>query len=178
MPEAPTAKEGQSRSLYLPVREGNRVRWQLEEGPEAAPEADEQAHSGEQVNPSGGVVAPPKTLLVVDDDPVMRMLLKLGLRSPGFECLVAENGKAAQEIMETNHPDLILLDLLMPVMDGMSFLQWLRQTKKNQTPVLVFSNANDSKMTDEALTRGAHGVLYKPLHLKELKNSIQKLVPG
>jgi len=129
------------------------------------------------LSPPTGLVLPKRTILVVDDDPVMRMLLKMGLAAPEFECLVAENGKTAQDILPAKRPDLILLDLLMPVMDGLSFLQWLRQTAQDQTPVLVFSNVNDPKITREALRVGANEVACKPLHLKELIGTIQKLVP-
>jgi CheY-like chemotaxis protein len=119
-----------------------------------------------------------KTVLVIDDDATMRMLLRLGLRSHDYDCLTAENGKVAQELLETNRPDLILVDLLMPVMDGLTFLHWLRKTARNATPVLVFTNMNTPNITQEALASGANAFAYKPLHLRELLEAITKLVPS
>ena len=120
---------------------------------------------------------PKKKVLVIDDDPTMRMLLKMGLGSHAYDCLTAENGKAAQAVLQTHRPDLILVDLLMPVMDGLTFIQWLRQTARDSTPVLVFTNVNIPKITQEALTSGANSFAYKPLHLKELLEVMNQLVP-
>lgn len=119
-----------------------------------------------------------KKVLVIDDDATMRMLLKLGLRSHDYDCLTAENGKVAQELLETNRPDLILVDLLMPVMDGLTFLHWLRKTARNTTPVLVFTNMNTPNITQEALASGANAFACKPLHLRELLEVMSQLVPS
>ncbi len=167
-------RAGQGSSIYVPVARSGEVQWRVEQ---AQGGEKLQGEAGGEVRTPAGLLVPPRKILVVDDDPVMRMLLKMGLRTPEFECVLAENGKAAQELVPTNRPELILLDLLMPVMDGLSFLQWLRQTAQDQTPVLVFSNVNDPKITQEALKTGANGFACKPLHLKELMASIQKLVP-
>jgi len=176
--EPDLAQSKEKASPHLPVTRAGGIQWQLEKGAELASESLWQPASGTESRTPGGIVLPAKrTVLVVDDDPVMRMLLKLGLRAPEFECLAAENGKVAQELVAVKQPDLVLLDLLMPVMDGLSFLQWLRQTAKYQIPVLVFSNVDDPKITREALSSGANGVLCKPLHLNQLRASIQELVP-
>lgn len=119
-----------------------------------------------------------KKVLVIDDDATMRMLLKMGLRSHDYDCLTAENGRVAQELLETHRPDLILVDLLMPVMDGLSFLHWLRKTARNKTPVLVFTNMNTPNITQEALASGANAFACKPLHLRELLEVMSQLVPS
>lgn len=99
---------------------------------------------------------PKKKILVIDDDPALRMLLKMGIGPHGYDCVTAENGKAAQPVFQTSRPDLILVDLLMPVMDGLAFIRWLRQTAQDSTPVLVFTNVDNPKITQEALDSGAN----------------------
>jgi CheY-like chemotaxis protein len=118
-----------------------------------------------------------KQVLVIDDDATMRKLLKMGLCSHQYDCLTAENGKIAQEVLQTCRPDLILVDLLMPVMDGLTFIQWLRQTAQDSTPVLVFTNVDTPKITQEAMEKGANAFACKPLHLKELLAVINQWVP-
>jgi CheY-like chemotaxis protein len=170
----------QESSLYLPfIKPTGEVGWRAEKSPSSETETLTVPESGGDVEkPDRLVLSGRKTVLVVDDDSIMRMLLKMGLRSAAYDALLAENGKVAQQLVQAKSPDVILLDLLMPVMDGLSFLKWLRHTVHNQTPVLVFSNVNDPKITQQALHDGANGIACKPLHLKELISSIQKLVPG
>lgn len=118
-----------------------------------------------------------KTVLVIDDDKTMRRLLELGFRRNDYECLLAENGLEAQAVLQRHRPDVILLDLMMPVMDGLTFLHWLRQTLQDSTPVLVFTNVSTPKVTQEALAAGANAFACKPLHLKELVRLANELVP-
>jgi CheY-like chemotaxis protein len=125
-----------------------------------------------------GVRRSRKKVLVVDDDATMRMLLKMGLGSQDYDCLTAENGRVAQELLQTHRPDLILVDLLMPVMDGLTFLRWLRQSARDTTPVLVFTNVDTPRITQEALACGANAFACKPLHLRELLEAINQLVPA
>ena len=106
------------------------------------------------------------------------MLLKMGLEPHGYDCLAAENGKAAQPIFEMSRPDLILVDLLMPVMDGLAFIHWLRHAIQDSTPILVFTNVDNPRVTQEALRSGANSFVYKPIHLKDLLNAIRELVPA
>jgi CheY-like chemotaxis protein len=114
--------------------------------------------------------------LVVDDDPVIRMLLEMGLERYGYECVTAEHGKAAQAIMETNRFDVLVVDLLMPVMDGLSFIRWLRKTLRDKTPVLVFTNVDDIKIAREAVACGANALAGKPMPLKEIVAAMNNLV--
>ena len=139
--------------------------------------------AGAQVGPAGPGGAPGsgnqggrRKVLVIDDDATMRMVLKLGLRSHGYDCLMAENGKEAQTVLQNHRPDLILVDLMMPVMDGLTFIQWLRQTAGDSTPVLVFTNVNTPQVTEEALASGANAFACKPLHLRDLVEVMNQLV--
>lgn len=119
-----------------------------------------------------------KKVLVIDDDPVLRMLLKMGLEPHGYDCVTAENGREAQAVFAASCPELILVDLLMPVMDGLAFIHWLRQTAHNSTPVLALTNIDDPRITQEALRSGANACACKPLHLRDLLHALEELVPA
>lgn len=125
-----------------------------------------------------GKVRDKKRVLVVDDDASIRMLLELGLRLWGFESRVAENGIAAQRFVQNDHFDVILVDLMMPLMDGLSFIEWLRQTAQVKTPVLVLTSVQNPKVAQEALALGANGVAHKPIHMDQILEELAKLVPG
>lgn len=76
------------------------------------------------------------TVLIVDDDPVIAMMCGLGLERAGYRVLSAKNGVTGLELVATAHPDLILLDVRMPVMDGIEVLtsfrrMWRRRTSRS-----------------------------------------------
>jgi CheY-like chemotaxis protein len=157
-----------------PTTEAPEVQWKIEPG------ASIETNTG---LPSISIPSVPKRppkrrVLAIDDDPTMRKLLKMGLAPHNYDCVTAENGKAAQEVLKSYRPDLILVDLLMPVMDGLAFLNWLREVARDPTPVIVFTNVNDGEMTRAALRSGANSYASKPLHLKELLQAMQQLMPA
>ena len=78
-------------------------------------------------------------ILIVDDDEDLHTLYGLYLQSESFEVARAFNGKQALEAVEKERPDLIVLDMIMPVMDGEEFFIKLRIDKKNRTPVIIAS---------------------------------------
>ena len=85
------------------------------------------------------------TVLVVDDDPASRALLELALSSEGYAVVQAPDGKAALETARHHHPDVILLDLAMPIMDGFSFrAAQLRDSAIAGIPVICVSGRPDS----------------------------------
>lgn len=89
------------------------------------------------------------TILLVDDSPANRQPMARLLRSEGYETLCVENGMAACEILNFTMPDLILLDLMMPVMDGLAFLKILRNSPQwADLPVIVLTA---KVMGDEAV---------------------------
>jgi CheY-like chemotaxis protein len=133
--------------------------------------------SGNAVETPPPALRPLRRVLVVDDDPVIRMLLGMGLEHYGYECVTAEHGKAAQAIMQTARFDLLIVDLLMPVMDGLAFIRWLRETALDATPVLVFTNVDDLKIAREAVACGANALAGKPMPLRELVAAMSKLLP-
>ncbi len=105
-----------------------------------------------------------KRVLVVDDDASIRELLATALEDDGYEVVPATNGEDALSVVERWRPDVIVLDLMMPVMDGWTFAKRLRE--RHEIPIVVLSAAND--LARHAKTIGAADVLAKPLDLDQL----------
>ena len=103
-------------------------------------------------------------MLVVDDDPDIRELLFTALEDEGFEAVPAGNGQEALAIIRTFRPDVIVLDLMMPVMDGWTFAKRLRE--RDDIPIVVLSAATD--LARHAKTIGAAAVIAKPFDLDQL----------
>ena len=93
------------------------------------------------------------TILVVDDNPQMHQLYRVALARSGYRLLVANSGAEALLVLSNHFPDLILLDLAMPTMDGIEFLRVLREQPEWQTiPIVVitaFSTGNGLEVTKE-----------------------------
>jgi two-component system response regulator MprA len=117
-----------------------------------------------------------KKVLVVDDDRVYRELLVFGLSAAGYEVYVAEHGARAVEVMAGVEPDVVLLDLLMPFMDGLRFLRW-QEASGSQAPTIVLTCVDEEPRGVEALVAGAKEVLIKPVSLDLLLEKIA-LVSG
>ena len=105
-----------------------------------------------------------KRVLVVDDDASIRELLSTALEDDGFEVVHAINGEDALSVCGRWRPDVIVLDLMMPVMDGWTFAKRLRET--DEIPIVVLSAAND--LDRHAKSIGAADVVGKPFDLDQL----------
>jgi two-component system, OmpR family, KDP operon response regulator KdpE len=110
--------------------------------------------------------AAPLRILVVDDEPPIRKLLRMGLSTQGYETLEAPNGKAALELMAQN-PDLIILDLGLPDMQGLELLRVMR-ARNDSVPILVLSSRGDEAGKVQALDLGADDYVTKPFGMDEL----------
>jgi len=99
----------------------------------------------EQVQPAATTITPTaKKVLIVEDEIALANALKLKFRHEGFEALTAENGQIGLEQAISQKPDIILLDLMMPVMDGKVMLKKLREIGEfKSTPVIILTNAGD-----------------------------------
>lgn len=106
------------------------------------------------------------SILIVDDDPRMRRLLKLNLESAGYRVVAAEEGAAAVEAAELDPPDLVLLDVMMPGMDGFSCLQRIREF--SQVPVIFLTAKGEEADKVYGLDLGADDYLTKPFGPAEL----------
>ena len=103
-----------------------------------------------------------KTILVVEDDVALKTALAKKMNEEGFYVLEANNGKEGLEIAKKDHPDLILLDIIMPVMDGMTMLKELRKDNwgKNATVIFLTNLSEEGKMS-EAEELGSSAYLIK-----------------
>lgn len=107
-----------------------------------------------------------KTVLIVDDDVDVRNLVRAGLENRGIQVVEAVNGMEGYNAALRQKPDLVLLDILMPVMDGLTMCQRLRQ--KTTTPILFLSSRDEERDIVEGLGLGADGYLTKPFRVGEL----------
>jgi two-component system, chemotaxis family, chemotaxis protein CheY len=113
-----------------------------------------------------------KRVLVVDDDPDIRELLFTALEDDGFEVVPAGNGQEALAIIETFRPDVIVLDLMMPVMDGWQFAAELRK-RDEDIPIVLLSAARDLRTHAKALS--AAEIIEKPFDLGDLLPKIARV---
>jgi DNA-binding NtrC family response regulator len=113
------------------------------------------------------------TILAVDDEPIIRLLLETHLRQVGFTPVTASNGLEALAILERQHVDLIISDLVMPEMDG---LQLLEQVQKRHPgmPIIVITAHGSLESAVEAMRRGAYDYLEKPYNPDDLRITIQR----
>ena len=114
-----------------------------------------------------------RLVLVVDDDPDILQTLVLCLSSEGYRVLMAANGKEALDILDSEHPSVILLDLMMPVMDGWQFVAELEQRGRRNVPLLILSA--DRSVQGHAHQLRASGHLAKPFDLDELLGKVHQL---
>jgi len=110
--------------------------------------------------------APALKVLVVDDEPPIRKLLRVGLSTQGYEILDAPNGKAALAHM-ADKPDLVILDLGLPDMQGLDLLRQLR-ARNEAVPIVVLSSREDENAKVQALDLGADDYVTKPFGMDEL----------
>ena len=122
---------------------------------------------------------PPIRVLLADDTSDIRLLLGIALRMAGGFTVVAEaaNGQEAVALSEEHQPDLVLLDLAMPVMDGLQALPEIRRLSPRSV-VVVLSGFGADTMAEEAVERGAQAYIQKGLHPSELAEQLRDLVLG
>ena len=118
-----------------------------------------------------------KNVLVVDDNPSIRDLVAEELRYRGYSVITARNGSEALDRLHVMTPDVIVLDLMMPVMDGWTFIDHLRdRAGRRCVPIIAVSAEGDLSPGYEA--RGVTAFLRKPFDLNELANCIAQLTGG
>ena len=115
-------------------------------------------------------------VLVVDDDARLREYIHANLELAGYAVAEAQNAQEALAAMEHQAPDLVLLDLVMPGVDGWQLLRQL-QERHGSIPVIMFSGKADERAAAEAAERGARGFVGKPFDPDELMARARQLVP-
>ncbi|MEM7336071.1 MAG: response regulator [Chloroflexota bacterium] len=118
-----------------------------------------------------------KTILIVDDDPITINLLQLILEPAGFMTQTAQNGAEALEQVSHGKPDAILLDVMMPIMDGFTVCQELRsQQDTAQLPIIILSTSAQSRSVEKGMEAGASKYLFKPISRDVLVSEITKAI--
>ena len=115
---------------------------------------------------SGTAPSSPATILIVDDEPPIRRLLRTGLQAQGYRTVEAETGAAALAAVAAAEPDIVLLDLGLPDMDGLDVIRALRL--RGAVPILVLSSRDDERGKVDALDLGADDYVTKPFGMDEL----------
>ena len=111
--------------------------------------------------------AAPLKVLVIDDEPPIRKLLRMGLSTQGYAVLEAPNGKTALDLLLAEGPGLIILDLGLPDMAGLDLLRAIR-TRNEGVPIVVLSSRGDEAGKVRALDHGADDYVTKPFGMEEL----------
>lgn len=116
-----------------------------------------------------------KNLLFIEDDENTVKTVKTTLSCNGWRTMIAKTGEEALEKWEGFKPDLILLDLLLPVMDGFEVLRIIRQEKKYKGPIIIFSNLSTDKDIERGLSLGTNDYLIKSnISMKYLLEFLKK----
>lgn len=120
----------------------------------------------------------PKHILVVDDDDMMREFVKELLQLNDFEITEATNGKMALKKFRENPPDLVITDIIMPEMEGISFIRELREHNKD-IPIIAMTGNVHGRMEEYleiSSQLGANEILHKPIQSNDFLDAINKLI--
>lgn len=114
------------------------------------------------------------TVLIVDDEPFNIEVLEQALDGTDYQVVTASNGKEALEKIQSEQPDLILLDLMMPIMDGFTVLAKVKDDPMlRDIPVIIVSAENDSKSVVKGIKQGAEDYLTKPVDTAQFVKKVK-----
>jgi DNA-binding response OmpR family regulator len=109
------------------------------------------------------------SILVVDDEPQVVWMLQFSLEAEGYQTLSARDGRTALEEVREHHPRVVLLDIMMPVMDGWAFLEELQEIPEHERPrVIVVSARSSLRDRAKAAELGADAFVAKPFNVDDL----------
>lgn len=118
-----------------------------------------------------------KKILIIDDEEDIQKLLKIRLEQEGFIVITAGDGEKGVKLAELEMPDLILLDIMMPIVDGYSCLKEIRRIQKTKdTHVLMMSGKEEEKVRDLFAFQKISGYLEKPFELDNLIAKIKEIL--
>ena len=117
-------------------------------------------------------------VLIVDDDARIREYVRVNLEMEGYTVREAGDGEEGLEVLEESTPDLVLLDVMMPGVDGWEMLRRVQERHGVGTiPVIMFSGKLEEPVAEEAAKRGAQGFIGKPFNPQELIDQAKQLLP-
>ena len=115
------------------------------------------------------------TILIVDDEPFNVDVLQQELDELNYKLITAANGQEALSKIKSHQPDLILLDLMMPVLDGFAVLSEIKgDNNLSDIPVIIVSAADDSKSIVKGIKQGADDYITKPIDTDHLKKKVKE----
>ncbi|OGS25246.1 MAG: hypothetical protein A2297_00560 [Elusimicrobia bacterium RIFOXYB2_FULL_48_7] len=119
-----------------------------------------------------------KTILIVDDDREITELLSMFMKNQGYSAEVKFDAKSTKEWLAKNHPDLILLDIMLPDTTGIEFCRWLNsQESVKKVPVIHITGfLTDDVARKDSIVSGAKNLIYKPIDFDALKKITEMLL--
>jgi diguanylate cyclase (GGDEF)-like protein len=119
----------------------------------------------------------PPRILVVDDDIVVRLKVSEALELDGFEVILAKDGNDGISAYLEHRPDLVLVDAVMPFLDGFEFCEKLKEIESNRlTPILMITSLDDDESVEKAFAAGANDYVTKPVNLAILRQRVKNMV--
>ncbi len=118
-----------------------------------------------------------KKILIVDDEPNIVMALEYTFKKQNFEVFIARDGQEALDILKNQLPDIIILDVMMPNVDGYATLEQIKADERlNHCKIIFLSAKNKEKDIENGLMLGANAYVTKPFSLKKLTEQINELL--
>jgi CheY-like chemotaxis protein len=119
-----------------------------------------------------------KKILVIDDEPDILKVTSIRLKKLGYNVLTAVNGKQGLDTIRREKPDLVLLDLVMPVMNGAEVCEQIKNDKVlKHIPIILFTASGSAAITDEKIKKfGADDYIIKPFEPEEFRGKVEKIL--
>lgn len=118
-----------------------------------------------------------KKILIVDDEPNIVMSLEYTFKKNNFEVFIARDGQEALDIVKTDFPDVIILDVMMPMVDGYATLEQIRKDANlSHTKVIFLSAKNKASDIEKGIALGADAYLTKPFSIKKVVETVLELL--
>jgi DNA-binding response OmpR family regulator len=118
-----------------------------------------------------------KKILIVDDEPNIVMALEYTFKKNNFEVFIARDGQEAMDILKVQLPDIIILDVMMPMVDGFATLEQIKKDERLQHCKVIFLSAkNKEKDIEKGLSLGANLYVVKPFSVKKLVEQVNELL--
>jgi CheY-like chemotaxis protein len=121
---------------------------------------------------------PTQTILVIDDEPDILKVTSIRLRKLGYNVLTAVDGKQGLDVIRSEIPDLVLLDMVMPFMNGAEVCERVRNDNAlKHIPIILFTASGTAAVTDEKIKKlGADDYIIKPFEPEELAGKVEKIL--
>ncbi|TVQ81343.1 MAG: response regulator [Flavobacteriales bacterium] len=118
-----------------------------------------------------------KKILIVDDEPSILMSLDFLFRKKGYEVFIARDGREAIDLLNNHQPDLTILDIMMPEVDGYEVCAYIRKTQALSNSGIIFLSAKSKKSDmEKGLELGADAYITKPFSNKNLMENVQNII--